>query len=161
MTVLHSVLATALPIEARLMEHERLIAQHQAEETARQHARRLAEEAARHLAQQQAEEAARELARRQAEEALLRAQQEIEEAARRLAQKKTDEEIARASAIRPASSLDLVLGPQAAAEVSAAVMVLKNSIDQAVATFAKSIAPHANLADDSHFQALLKLEEAA
>lgn len=150
-----------VPVEARLTENERLIAQRQAEEAARQHAQRLAEEAARHMAQQQAEEAARELARRQAEEALLRAQQEVEEAARRLAQKKAAEETARASAIRPTSSLERVLGPQAASEVSAAVMVLKNSIDQALVVFANSIAPHTNLTEDSHFQALLELDETA
>lgn len=150
-----------IPVEARLAEQERLTAQRQAEEAARQHALHLAEEAARRLAQQHAQEAARELARRQAEEALLRARQEVEEAARRLAQQKADEDSARASAMAQASSLERVLGPQAAAEVNAALMVLKDSIDQAITVFSSTVAAHANLEDDAHYQALLMLEEAA
>ncbi|MCO8165299.1 hypothetical protein NJC38_24475 [Pseudomonas sp. 21LCFQ010] len=149
-------------VEVRLAEQERLTAQRQAEEAARQHAQRMAEEAARRLAQQQAEEAARELVRRQIEEAKQRAQHEVEEAARKLAQQKAEQETLRATTmpIIPASSIELIFGPQATADVTTAMATLKSSIDQAITVFSETIRPHAAHLQDPNFQNLLELSGA-
>lgn len=146
-------------LEAHLAEQERLRAQQQAQEAARLHAQLLAEETARRL---QAEEAARELVRLQIEEARQRAQHEVEEAARKLAQQKAEQETLRATTmpIIPASSIKLIFGSQATADVTTAMATLKSSIDQAITVFSETLRPHAAHLQDPNFQNLLELSGA-
>lgn len=148
-------------------EAARQFAQRQAEEAARLHAQRLAEEAARQLAQRQAEEAAQLAARQLAE-------QQAYAAAQALAEQKAQAAAIQAARLAlelapvvtpqphetavsaehslsdtfsetgPAREIVFIPGPAAMAEIDHATLVLKNSIDAAVALYASAIGPHLN-----------------
>lgn len=148
-------------------EAARQLAQRQAEEAARLHAQRLAEETARQLAQRQAEEAAQLAARQLAEQQAYAATQALAEQkaqaaaiqAARLALElapvvtpqsletavSTEHPLSEAfSETGPAREIVFIPGPSAMAEIDHATLVLKNSIDAAVAIYASAIGPHLN-----------------
>lgn len=136
-------------------EAARLHAQRQAEEIARQLAQRKAEEAAqlgaRQLAQQQAEAAAYALAQRKAKEAALeeiRLALELSTASKSEAAGTStnigEVPAPRASEVSPVKMIGFIPGPAAMAKIEQATLMLKHSIDSAVAQYASAISPYLN-----------------
>jgi hypothetical protein len=127
-------------------EAARLQAQRESEEAAR----RATEQAARLLAKQQAEAAARAIAQRKAEEAALEEARIALELATApvpqstLANTNRDDSEAH-TATHPTREVVVVPGPTAMAEIDRATMVLKHSIDAAVAQYASAIAPYLSM----------------